>query len=85
MSVGPATTLSPFVHGTTDTTHVFFLESGSRRSIPDNDTLNFLLAGQTVRVLSDADLAAAAAANEYSEIAQIPGLMSISGSLKSAF
>ena len=49
---------SPFVRGTTDTTHFFFVQSGSRRPIPDNDTLNFLLAGQSVRVLSNADLAA---------------------------
>lgn len=58
MSSGPNPTLSPFVRGTTDTTHVFLLDSGSRRAIPDPDTLKFLLAGQTVRVLSDADLAA---------------------------
>ena len=58
MSSGSTPTPSPFVRGTTDTTHFFFVQSGSRRPIPDNDTLNFLLAGQSVRVLSDADLAA---------------------------
>jgi hypothetical protein len=50
--------LSPFVRGTTDSQHVFFLQLGSRRPIPDDDTLKFLLSGQTVRVLSDADMAA---------------------------
>ncbi len=58
MSSGPNPTLSPFVRGTTDTTHVFFLQSGARRPIPDDATLNFMLAGQTVRVLSNAALAA---------------------------
>jgi hypothetical protein len=58
MSSGGNPPLSPFVRGTTDTTHVFFLQSGGRRPIPDDATLKFMLAGQTVRVLSDADLAA---------------------------
>lgn len=49
---------SPFVRGATDTTHVYMLAAGARRLIPDDQTLKFLLAGQTVRVLSDADLAA---------------------------
>ena len=49
---------SPFVRGTTDTTHVYLIDAGARRLIPDDQTLKFLLAGQTVRVLSDADLAA---------------------------
>ena len=49
---------SPFVRGTTDTAHVFFLQSNKRRPIPNEATLKFMLAGQTVRVLSDADLAA---------------------------
>jgi len=46
------------VRGTTDSAHVFFLQAGVRRPVPDNDTLNLLLAVQTVRVLSDADLSA---------------------------
>ena len=54
---GPGT-ISVGVRGTSDTTHVYFLQSGSRRPIPDEATLNFMLAGQTVRVLSDAALAA---------------------------
>jgi len=58
MSSVPTAPLSPFVHGTTNTTDVYFLQSGSRRLIPDAQTLNFMLAGQTVRTLSDADLAA---------------------------
>ncbi len=58
MSSGTNPTLSPFVRGTTDTKHVYFLESGARRPIPDEATLNFMLAGQTVRVLSDAALVA---------------------------
>lgn len=49
---------SPFVRGTADTTHVYMIAAGARRLIPDDQTLKFLLAGQTVRVLSDADLAA---------------------------
>ena len=58
MSSGPNPPLSPFVRGTTDTAHVFLLQAGVRRPIPDADTLQFMLAAQTVRVLSDADLAA---------------------------
>ena len=58
MSSGPSPNLSPFVRGTTDATHSYYLESGARRLIPDQATLNFMLAGQTVRVLSDAALAA---------------------------
>jgi len=49
---------SPFVRGTTDTTHVYMIDEGARRLIPDDQTLKLLLAGQTVRVLSDSDLAA---------------------------
>lgn len=56
MSASPP--LSPFVRGTTDAKTVFFLQPPSRRLIPDNDTLKFMLGGQTVRILSDADLAA---------------------------
>jgi hypothetical protein len=58
LSSGANPPLSPFVRGATDTKSVFFLQPPSRRLIPDDDTLNFLLGGQTVRVLSDADLAA---------------------------
>jgi hypothetical protein len=58
MSSGSNLPLSSFVRGTTDTTHVFFLQTNARRPIPDDDTLRLLLAGQTVRVLTDADLMA---------------------------
>ena len=58
MSTGPAPPLSPFIRATTDAAHVFLLQSGARRPIPDAATLNFMLTGQTVRVLSDADMAA---------------------------
>ncbi|HET6844345.1 MAG TPA: hypothetical protein VFK06_22080 [Candidatus Angelobacter sp.] len=56
MSSGSATTLSPFVRGTTDA-NVFFLHAGLRRLVPDPSTLGFMSAGQPVRTLSDADLA----------------------------
>ena len=58
MSSGPTPALSPFLRGTTDTKSVYFLLPPSRRLIPDDETLRFMLGGQTVRVLSDADLAA---------------------------
>lgn len=54
----PSAPVSPFVRGTTDTSTVYYLSSGSRRLVPDSQTLLFLLAGQAVRVLSDAALAA---------------------------
>ncbi len=57
MSSGPTSTLSPFVRGTTDA-RVFFLQTGVRRLVPDKATLGFMLAGQTVRTLSDAELTA---------------------------
>src|SRR5947209_20074772 len=57
MSSGAPPNASPFVRGTT-TTSVFVLQAGTRRLIPDADTLKFLAAGQQVRTLSDADLAA---------------------------
>ena len=47
-----------FGRGTTNTTQVFLLQSGTRRAVPDPQTLRFLQAVQTVRVLSDAALAA---------------------------
>src|SRR5260370_37145424 len=49
--------LSPFVRGTTDE-RVFFLQSNARRLVPDKATLELILAGQSVRMLSDAELAA---------------------------
>ena len=58
MSSGTTPTLSPFVSGTTNTAQAFFLQGEVRRAIPDTETLNFMLAGQSVRVLSDAELAA---------------------------
>ena len=58
MSSPGSPSLSPFVRGTTDSSLVYELSAGTRRPIPDPQTLSFLLAGQTVRVLSDADLAA---------------------------
>jgi PASTA domain len=58
MSSPAAPPVSPFVRGTTDSSTVYYLSTGSRRLIPDAQTLSFLLAGQTVRVLSDAGLAA---------------------------
>ena len=50
--------LSPFVRGTTDTSHIYYLLDTTRRLIPDAQTLAYMLAGETVRVLTDADLAA---------------------------
>jgi hypothetical protein len=58
MGIPPNPAPSPFVCGTTDPSHVYMIDSGTRRLIPDDQTLKFLLADQTVRVLSDADLAA---------------------------
>ena len=58
MSSGTNPLPSPFVRGTTDTKSVYFLQPPSRRLIPDRDTLKFVLGSQSVRVLSDADLAA---------------------------
>ena len=58
MSLGTNLTPSPFVRGTTNTKDVFLLQGSVRRLIPDADTLKFMLAGQTVRTLKDADLAA---------------------------
>lgn len=57
MSSGPSSPLSPFVRGTTDAS-VFFLQGSLRRLVPDQATLGFMSAGQPVRTLSDADLAA---------------------------
>ena len=56
----PATPpLSPFIHGTTDTIDIYYQpDATSRRLVPDAQTLSFMLAGQTVRVLTDAALAA---------------------------
>lgn len=58
MSPGSTPALSPFVSGTTDTRHVFFLQASARRPIPDDATLKIMLAGQGVRTLTDAALAA---------------------------
>ena len=58
MSSGGNPPLSPFVRGTTDQAHVFFLQGTVRRPVPDNATLKLMLGGQTVRVLTDAALAA---------------------------
>lgn len=58
MTPGPDPTPSPFVRGTTDAAHVFLLQATSRRPIPDDATLKLLLAGQTIRTLGDAELAA---------------------------
>jgi hypothetical protein len=57
VSTGPTPTLSPFVRGTASD-QVFFLQSGQRRLVPDAATLGYMSAGQAVRTLSDADLAA---------------------------
>ena len=57
MSTGPTTPLSPFIRGTSSS-QVFFLQAGQRRLVPDAATLGYMSAGQTVRTLSDADLAA---------------------------
>ncbi len=55
MSPPPASP-SPFVRGTTDE-RVFFLESGTRRLVPDDATLRFVADDQPVRALPDAELA----------------------------
>jgi hypothetical protein len=49
--------MSSFVRGTTNP-QVFFVPNGARRAVPDDATLKFMSAGQAVRTLSDADLAA---------------------------
>ena len=54
---------SPFIRGTTNTSSIYYLSNGTRRLIPDAQTLSFMQAGQTVRILSDADLAAISARN----------------------
>jgi len=50
--------LSPFVRGTSDAADVYFLDLGTRRLILDAQTLKYASAGQAVRVLTDAALAA---------------------------
>lgn len=50
--------LSTIVRGTSNTTDIYFLDAGARRLIPDDQTLSYLLGGQSVTVMSDADLAA---------------------------
>jgi hypothetical protein len=57
MSDTTTPTVSPFVRGTSDPT-VFFLQAGRARPIPDAATLKYLAAGQDVRTLTDAELAA---------------------------
>src|ERR1700761_597294 len=50
--------LSPFVRGTTDTNSIYYLVSGTRRLVPDTDTLTFMTGSQTIQTLSDAALLA---------------------------
>jgi hypothetical protein len=49
--------LTPYVRGTTNAA-VFFLQNGTARLVPDTATLTYMSAGQQVRTLSDADMAA---------------------------
>src|SRR5664279_1534940 len=49
---------SQFVCRTAGSSDVYYLSAGSRRLIPDSQTTLLLLGGQTVRIVSDADLAA---------------------------
>ena len=49
--------MSSFVRGTSDE-RVFFLQANTRRLVPDQATLERILAGQSVRKLSDTELAA---------------------------
>ena len=55
MSSGNPAPPNSFVRGTTDKS-VYFLQGAVRRLVPDAATLDFLLAGQTVRTLTDAAL-----------------------------
>ena len=57
MSSSNPAPLSPFVRGVTDK-NVYFLQGALRRLVPDAATLSFIAAGQPVRTLSDAALAA---------------------------
>src|ERR1700753_1445959 len=50
--------LSPFVRGTTDTAPIYYLVSGTRRHVPDMDTLTFMMGSQTIQTLTDAALQA---------------------------
>ncbi len=52
-----ASQLSPFVRGTTNPA-VYYLQNGTARLVPDAATLTYMSAGQQVRTLSDADMAA---------------------------
>ena len=58
MSSPASPPLSPVVRGTSDSKDAFFLDSNLRRLIPDAQTLTHVLAGQSIRVLTDAELAA---------------------------
>jgi hypothetical protein len=49
---------SQFVCGTSSSADVYYLSAGIRRLVPDAQTVAFLLAGQTVRILSAAEMAA---------------------------
>ena len=55
MSSGNPAPPNSFVRGTTDKS-VYFLQGAVRRLVPDAATLDLLLAGQTVRTLTDAAL-----------------------------
>src|SRR3984885_6258699 len=50
--------LSPFVRGTTDTNSIYYLVSGTRRLVPDVNTLTFMTGSQTIQTLTDAALLA---------------------------
>ena len=50
--------LSPFVRGTTDTNSIYYLVSGTRRLVPDTDTLTFMTGSQTIQTLTNAALLA---------------------------
>lgn len=49
---------SQFVCGTAGSPDVYYLSAGTRRLIPDSQTTLLLLAGQAIRIISEADLAA---------------------------
>jgi hypothetical protein len=58
MSTPPFPAPSPFICGESNPSVVYYLQDGVARLVPDAATLNYMLQGQIVRTVSDAELAA---------------------------